>query len=232
MSAIHDPRPLGGSAASSAGIATATDASGAGPSPSRGAGDDAMCAVLAGNWWAVALRGVFAILFGLIALLAPGSAILSLVLLFAAYMLVDGIVGIVSAVRAAKREERWGLLLLEGLADIATGGIAFLWPGITVIAFVLLMAAWALTSGGLRVGAAFKLTKEHGRWWLIFSGLVSIVFGVLLAMAPLWGARVLTWWLGVYALVFGGSLLVVAFKLRAQKDRSPTASTVLPSAAG
>ena len=145
-------------------------------------GDAAMCAVLAGNWWAVALRGVFAILFGLMALLAPGSAILSLVLLFAAYMLVDGIAGIVSAVRAAKQDERWGLLLLEGLADIATGVIAFLWPGITVIAFVLLMAAWALTSGALRVGAAFKLTQEHGRWWLIFSGLVSIVFGVLLAI--------------------------------------------------
>ena len=100
-----------------------------------------------------------------------------------------------------------------------------------MIAFVLLMAAWALTSGGLRVGAAFKLTKEHGRWWLIFSGLVSIVFGVLLAMAPLWGAGVLTWWLGVYALMFGGSLLVVAFKLRGRKRTGARrASTTLPSA--
>src|SRR5689334_3517740 len=86
--------------------------SGMGWSPSRGAGDAAMCAVLAKNWWAVGLRGVFAILFALIAFSAPGSAILSLVLLFSAYMLVDGVAGIVSAVRAAKRDERWGLLLL------------------------------------------------------------------------------------------------------------------------
>ena len=129
MSAINDPRPLGGSAASSAGIATATDARGAGSSPSREAGDAAMCAVLAGNWWAVALRGVFAILFGLIALLAPGSAILSLVLLFAAYMLVDGIVGIVSAVRAAKRDERWGLLLLEDWPTSRRGSSRFYGQG-------------------------------------------------------------------------------------------------------
>ena len=100
------------------------------------------------NWWAVALRGVFGILFGLIALFAPGPTILSLVLLFSAYMLVDGVFGIVAAVRAARRHERWGLLLLEGLANIATGAIAFLWPGITVIAFVLLMAAWGWSAAG------------------------------------------------------------------------------------
>jgi uncharacterized membrane protein HdeD (DUF308 family) len=101
-----------------------------------------------------------------------------------------------------------------------------------VVAFVLLMAVWALTGGVLRVGAALKLTGEHGRWWLALSGLVSIVFGVLLATAPLWGARVLTWWLGIYALVFGGSLLVVAFKLRMQKDRGARASATLSSGAG
>src|SRR4051794_2275438 len=113
MSGIDGPRPMGGSAVSSATSATATQARDMGPSP-RGAGDDTMCAVLAGNWWAVGLRGVFAILSALIAFSAPTSAILSLVLLFSAYMLVDGVAGIISAVRAAKRDERWGLLLLEG----------------------------------------------------------------------------------------------------------------------
>jgi uncharacterized membrane protein HdeD (DUF308 family) len=191
-----------------------------------------MCAVLAENWWAVALRGVFGILFGLIALFAPGPTILSLVLLFSAYMLVDGVFGIVAAVRAARRHERWGLLLLEGLANIATGAIAFLWPGITVIAFVLLMAAWALVSGGLMIGAAFKLTLEHGRWWLVLSGVVSIIFGILLVIAPLVGALVLTWWLGAYAVAFGSLLLMLAFKLRAQKNRSTRADTILPSGAG
>ncbi len=218
MTASDSPRPIGGGATtsqSSADRATGSDASGMGPTETSRARSSAMTAVLAGNWWAVALRGVLAILFGLVAIYAPRSAIVSLVLLFAAYTFADGIAGIVSAVRAARQDERWGLLLLEGLADIATGVVAFLWPKITAIAFVLLMAIWALASGALRVAAAFRLTQEHGRWWLIVSGAVSIIFGVLLATSPLWGARVLTWWLGVYALVLGVSMLVVALKLRA-----------------
>jgi uncharacterized membrane protein HdeD (DUF308 family) len=182
---------------------------------------EAMCALLAQNWWAVALRGVFAVLFGLIALFVPGATILSLVLFFSAYMLVDGIFGIVAAVRAARRGERWGLLILEGVLNIAVGGIAFLMPGLTVVAFVLLLAAWSLVSGGLMLGAAFRLSREHGRWWLALGGIVSVVFGILLAIAPIIGAVVLTWWLGAYALMFGIALLVLAFKLRARKDDTP-----------
>jgi uncharacterized membrane protein HdeD (DUF308 family) len=177
-----------------------------------------MCALLAQNWWAVALRGVFAVLFGLIALLVPGATILSLVLFFSAYMLVDGVFGIVAAVRAASHGQRWGLLILEGIANIAVGAIAFLMPGLTVVAFVLLLAAWSLVSGGLMLGAAVRLTREHGRWWLALGGVVSVVFGILLAIAPIIGAVVLTWWLGAYALMFGIALLVLAFKLRAHKD--------------
>src|SRR5215213_4995784 len=105
---------------------------------------EAMRALLAQTWWAVALRGVFAVLFGLIALFVPGATILSLVLFFSAYMLVDGIFGIVAAVRAARQGERWGLLVLEGILNIGVGVIAFLWPGLTAIAFVLLLAAWSL----------------------------------------------------------------------------------------
>src|SRR5437763_9231223 len=115
----------------------------------------AMSALLAQNWWAVALRGVFAVLFGLIALFMPGVTIASLVLLFAAYMLVDGIFAIVSAVRAAAHHERRGLLVLDGVCDIAAGAIALAWPGITVLTFVFLSAAWAILSGGLMLGAAF-----------------------------------------------------------------------------
>lgn len=232
MSASNDPStPDSGSAASgptasSVSPSTATNDSGAAVTP-RGAGDAAMCAVLAENWWAMALRGVFGILFGLIALFAPGPTILSLVLLFSAYMLVDGVFGIVSAVRAAGRHERWGFLLLEGLADIAAGVVAFLWPGLTVIAFVLLMAAWALVSGGLMLGAAFKLTKEHGRWLLALGGVVSMIYGVLLVIAPLVGALVLTWWLGAYALAFGVILLVLAFRLRGRKNQGTGAGTAL-----
>jgi len=175
---------------------------------------EAMSAALARNWWLIALRGVLGILFGIVAFLVPGATILSLVLLFSAYMLVDGVFAIAAAVRAAQAHERWGWLLLEGLANIACGVIAFLLPGLTVLVFVLLIAAWALISGGFMLAAAFRLHIDHGRWWLALGGLISIVYGVLLVIAPMTGAVVLTWWLGAYALVFGIALLVLAFKLR------------------
>ena len=224
---VSSTTPAAGSAETAPPSTSAGGDTGRGSLPA-GAGDPAMCAVLAENWWAMALRGVFGILFGLIALFAPGPTILSLVLLFSAYMLVDGVFGIISAVRAAGRHERWGLLLLEGLVNIAAGVIAFLLPGLTVIVFVLLMAAWALVSGGLMLGAAFKLTQQHGRWWLALGGVVSMIYGVLLAIAPLIGALVLTWWLGAYALAFGVILLVLAFRLRGQKNQGTGSGSPLP----
>jgi uncharacterized membrane protein HdeD (DUF308 family) len=111
--------------------------------------DDPMILRLAQNWWAIALRGVLAILFGFVALFLPGVTMLSLVLVFAAYAFADGVLGIVSAVRAARFHERWIPLLLEGIVDIIIAAIAVLWPGITVTAFVLLVAAWAIVTGGL-----------------------------------------------------------------------------------
>src|SRR5690349_13030326 len=138
-------------------MTASTTPTGTTPFPAGPADREAMSRLLAQNWWAVALRGVFAILFGLIALFVPGATILSLVLFFSAYMLVDGIFAIVAAVRAARRHERWGLLVLEGIADILTGVIAFVWPGLTVVAFVLIMAVWSLVTGILMIVAAFKL---------------------------------------------------------------------------
>ena len=175
-------------------------------------------AVLVQNWWAVAIRGVLGIAVGVIAFAMPGPTMLALVLLFAAYMLVDGIFAIIAAIRAGRQHERWGLLVLEGLADIVAGAIAVLWPGITVLAFVLLVAAWAIVSGGLVLAAAFRLDIDHGRWWLVLGGVASIVYGVLLIVAPLIGALVLTWWFGAYALVFGFALLILSFRLKARRD--------------
>jgi uncharacterized membrane protein HdeD (DUF308 family) len=177
-----------------------------------------MIAALARNWWAIAIRGVLGILFGLVALFLPGATMLSLVLLFAAYVFVDGVFAIVAAVRSAGQHERWGLLVLEGIVDIAAAVIAVVWPGITVVAFVLVVAFWALLSGALMLWAAFRLDVDNGRWWLVFGGVVSLLYGALLIVTPMVGALVLTWWLGAYALVFGVSLLVLAFRLRARQD--------------
>jgi len=176
-----------------------------------------MSKALARNWWAIALRGALAIIFGVVALALPGVTMLSLVLVFAAYAVVDGVLAIIAAVRPARSHERWGLLVLEGLVDIAAGVLAFLWPGLTILIFVMIVAAWALVTGGLMTAAAFRLRLDHGRWWLALGGLASIACGVLLIIAPLIGALVLTWWLGAYALVFGVFLLILAFRLRARR---------------
>ena len=170
------------------------------------------------NWWLFTLRGVFGIIFGCIALVFPGPTIVSLVLFFSAYMLVDGVFAIISAVRAIRRkQDRWGLLIFEGLLNIAVGVAAFLWPGLTVIVFVSLIAAWAIVSGALMTAAGFRLNKDHGRWWLVLGGLLSVAYGVLLIVTPLIGAIVLTWWLGAYALVFGIALVVFSIKLRSRQ---------------
>ena len=188
-----------------------TEANLRGASPS-----ELMVAMLARNWWAIGFRGALAILFGLIALFLPGATMLSLVIVFAAYAFVDGVFGIVSAMRAARAHERWSFLILEGLVNIAVAAVAVLWPGITVVAFVLLIAFWAILTGILELIAAFRLDFIHGRGWLIFGGIVSVLFGAALIVAPMIGAVVLTWWLGAYALVFGVALVVLAFRLRAR----------------
>ena len=140
-------------------------------------------------------------------------------IVFAVYAFADGVFGIVSAVRAVQAGQRWGVLVFEGLVNIAVAVIAVMWPGITVVAFVLLVAVWAILTGALELAAAFRLGTQDGRWWLVVGGLVSLVYGALLVVAPLIGAVVLTWWLGAYALVFGVALVVLAFKLKARLDK-------------
>jgi uncharacterized membrane protein HdeD (DUF308 family) len=179
---------------------------------------DALSEVLADSWWAVGLRGILGILFGLICLLTPGIALEVFVILFAAYMLVDGVFAIASGIKAARNGERWGLLILEGIVDLAAGTVAVLWPAITLVALIWIVAIWAIISGALMLGAAFTLNLDHGRWWLALGGIASLIFGILLVIQPLIGAVVLTMWIGAYALVFGIFLLVLAFQLHSRKE--------------
>ncbi|MGF3022019.1 HdeD family acid-resistance protein [Methylobacterium aquaticum] len=177
---------------------------------------DAMSAGLARNWWLIALRGAFAILFGAIALIAPGATLLTLVIFFSAYMLVDGITEIVAAVRAAERHERWGYLLAAGAINIVVGVLAFLMPGTALVAFIYLIAAWALVTGALMIAAAFRLHLDHGRWWLGIGGALSVLFAVALVASPALSLLVLTSWMGGYAIAFGAFMLVLAFRLRSR----------------
>jgi uncharacterized membrane protein HdeD (DUF308 family) len=172
---------------------------------------------LAAHWWMLALRGVIAILFGIMAFVSPVAVMLSLALLFGVYLIVDGIIGLVAAFRTSHADNRWWLLLAEAILSLLMGALALAFPGGAVLAFVIITAFWALLSGGFLLAAAFRLSLPHGRLWLAVGGLVSIVWGVLLVTAPLMGAVVLTWWVGAYAVVFGVMLIAAAFKLRAAR---------------
>jgi uncharacterized membrane protein HdeD (DUF308 family) len=171
--------------------------------------------VLARNWGAIAVRGVVAILFGLLTLVVPGLTLTALVLLFGAYALVDGIFSIVAAIRRRPGDPPGWALLLEGIVGIAAGLVTFLLPGLTAVTLVYVIAAWAIVTGVLELVAAFRLRRQvTGEWRLVLSGVLSIVFGVLVMMAPRAGALAMTLWIGAYAIVFGALLLALAFRLR------------------
>jgi uncharacterized membrane protein HdeD (DUF308 family) len=172
--------------------------------------------VLSRNWWVLALRGLAAIVFGVLAFLWPSITLFVLVLLFGAYMFVDGIFAIVAAVRAAGREARWWLLLIEGVLGVLAGLVAAFWPGLTALALLYFIAAWAIVSGILEVIGAIRLRQEiEGEWALGLSGALSVLFGILLVVIPApAGLLSLVWLIGAYALVFGVLLLVLAFRLR------------------
>jgi len=177
----------------------------------------ARCIGLTRNWWALAVRGGAAVLFGVVAVLLPGEAIITLALLFSAYLLTDGAFAIVTGVRAARRGERWWSFVLEGAADITAAVITLLWPGLTVVAFVALTAAWAVISGALMLIASRRLTEQLGRWMLVLGGVLSLLWGVMLIAAPFAGAIVLTWWMGAYALLFGATLIGLSVRLRSRR---------------
>ncbi|MGA9486965.1 MAG: HdeD family acid-resistance protein [Methylocella sp.] len=183
--------------------------------------------ILVRNWWVVLLRGVLGLIIGFIAFFFPGPTLLSLVTLFALYLIIDGIFAIVSAVRAARHQQDWGFLTFEGIVGILAGIIALALPGLTVLVFVGLLAAWAFITGTLELRAAYNLEKDHGRWWMVLAGVASIVFGIVLIAAPVIGALVVSWWVGAYATFFGASLVALAFQLRARNTgpgRTETAS--------
>ena len=170
---------------------------------------------LARSWWALALRGTAAIIFGIIALFWPPAAVAALVAVFGAYALVDGIFNLVAAVRAGRFGQRWGALLFEGIVSLLVGLLTFFFPGVTALALVLWVGAWSLVTGVAEVVAAIKLRQQiEGEWLLALSGILSIAFAVLLFISPLIGAIAIAIWIGAYAVVFGALLVGLALRLR------------------
>jgi uncharacterized membrane protein HdeD (DUF308 family) len=167
------------------------------------------------NWWALVIRGVAAIIFGILTFVWPGITITALVLVFGAYAIVDGIFAIMAGVRAPKSLSRWWLLLIEGIVSVAAGVVAFLMPGITALFLLVMIASWAIVTGVIEIIAAIQLRSEiTGEWLMVLSGVASIVFGGLLLYDPGAGALTVVWIIGAYAIFFGILLVALGFKLR------------------
>lgn len=174
-----------------------------------------MLADLARNWWVLVLRGVIGVLFGLAAFFWPGITLLALVLLWGAYALLDGIFALVAAVKKTDRQTPTWALVLEGIAGILAAVLAVVWPGITALVLVYLIAAWAIVTGILEIVAAIRLRREiPGEWLLGLSGVLSLLFGLYVAVFPGAGALAIVWIIGAYAIVFGILLIALGFRLR------------------
>lgn len=174
-----------------------------------------MVETLTRNWGWVALRGVVAILFGVLTMFNPGITLAVLVLFFGAYALVDGIFMAISAIANRRGEPRWVALLIGGLLGIAAGLVTFFWPGITTIALLAVIAAWAIVTGVAEIVAAIRLRKEiTGEWLFVLAGLLAVAFGVIAILRPGAGALAIVLWIGIYALISGVLLVALALKLR------------------
>ena len=165
-------------------------------------------------WPAIVLRGVVGIAFGLLAILSPVATALSLVVVLSVYLMADGILAIVSAFRAARRRAPWGLIALEGVAGVAASIAMFVFPGLSMAVFASILGVWSLLSAGVKLAVAVGRDPVVGRGWVVASALISLLFGLAMLTAPLFGAVVLTWWLGVYAIFIGVALLVFGLQVR------------------
>jgi len=171
------------------------------------------------NWWSLVLRGSLGVLLGLVTFAWPEVTLTSLVLLFGVYALIDGIISIAGALRAVQSHDRWGALVIEGIAGIAAAVVAFGWPAITVFAFVYLIGAWALITGAFEIAAAIRLRRHiAGEWLLAVAGVASLIFGFVLMGVPQAGAIVLAFWFGAYALIFGALMIALGLRLRTLRN--------------
>lgn len=178
-----------------------------------------MVAVLTNNWWALVIRGVVAVAFGLAALFWPELTLVALVVMFGAFVLVDGAFAIVAAVWAARERLMWWPLLVEGALGVALGVIAIAWPTGVAQALIWLIAAWALLTGALTIMAAIRLRQVIEREWLFgTTGALAVLLGVILLLNPEAGALAMIWFIGAYAIIAGFALISVGLWLRNWRD--------------
>jgi uncharacterized membrane protein HdeD (DUF308 family) len=176
---------------------------------------DSLHEFLEGRWWVMVLRGVLGIIFGIICFTSPAIAAFSLLIVFGAFSLADGILGLFASVGQARRGERWVWLAVEAVANIVIGVLVLVMPALSFVVLLLIIAIKAAISGILLLMASIKLDGDHGQGFLAGAGLVSLAFAALLFLAPLIGVKVVIWWIGLWAILFGVLLIFLGMKLRA-----------------
>ena len=170
------------------------------------------------KWWALVLEGIAAIIFGLFAFFRPGITVGALLILFAAYALVDGVFSIAAAINRTDRSGHWGAMLLKGILGILASIAAMTLPGMTALVLLYLIAAWALVTGILEISAAIRLRKViKGEWMLVIAGILSVLFGLGLAAFPGAGILAVVWLIGTYAVVFGAVMVALGLRLRGRR---------------
>lgn len=169
------------------------------------------------HWWVFALRGSLAILFGILAVSWPLVTLYVLVLLFAAWCLLDAIFAEILAIRGARHGGHWVWQTLHALLGLTAAFIAVTYPHLTLLLFALFVAAWGLASGILTIVSAYKLHLDHDRWWMVAGGVAALLLGLAILVAPTIGLFTLIWLVAVSAVVSGIAQLMLAARLRAQR---------------
>ncbi len=179
------------------------------------------------NWWAILIRGIAAVVFGILAILWPGVTFVVLTLLFGAYALVDGIFAITAVIRKRGPETPIGWLLFEGIFGILAGIVAFFFTGIAALALLYVASAWAIITGVLEVMQAIELRRViANEWLLILGGIVSVIFGLLLLLFPGAGMLAVSILIGIYAIVFGVLLIGLSLRLRSRWEQDDDLGTL------
>lgn len=186
---------------------------------------------VAHHWWAMALRGAVALVLAVLAVSWPAITLFTLVLVFAAYCLVDAVLCTVLAFRGARQGGRWVWPAMSALVAVAAAVVALLYPGVTMIVFAIMLAAWGIVTGVFTIAAGMRLPRDHGHWWMIAGGAALLLLGLAVAILPPLGLFTLVWMVAVSMAASGFALLGLAFRLRLRSRDQHSHAGTAPDAA-
>lgn len=180
-----------------------------------------MFVILAHNWWMLLLRGIVALVFGVLCLAYPSVTLIVMTIMFGVYALLDGILALVSSISMVKGRARWWSTFVEGTVGVILGLVILIWPGITAFGLLYLIGVWAIITGIFEITAAIRLRQHFtNEWLLLISGAASVIFGLLILVVPRAGALAVVWWIGTYAIFFGMAFTALALRLRRWSARA------------